>query len=1044
MTRPIDFGIPAIMMVTRCSRWFRLLVSLASLGSRAAQAGRFAPPRLRVPVALPWLLVIITVGVLSSSLLTAQTSAPYAAQEAPAPLPAEEAIRTLRLPEGFRAEVFAAEPDVRQPIGFCMDDRGRLWVAEAYNYPHHGTKPGDRILIFADHDGDGRFDERKVFCEQLNYVTGIEVGFGGVWVMSPPYFYFIPDRDGDDRPDGAPQTLLDGFGNHANSHNLANALAWGPDGWLYGTHGRTNWSMIGKPGTADAERKRFDGGVYRYHPTRHVWEAFADGTTNPWGIDWDDYGEAFVSNCVNPHLFHIIQGAHYEPWRKRTSSEHAYERIDTIADHLHYVGDKNVWKGLGTPEEDAIGGGHAHCGTMVYLGDNWPDHYRNTVFMNNVHGRRINNDTLRRVGSGYVASHAPDVVVWRDPWFMGVTLQYGPDGGVFVSDWSDTGECHSVTNTQRQTGRIYKITFGQPKPARTDLVHASPDELVALQKHTNDWYVRHARRLLQERAASGYTMEAARGQLRAMLQQETSTPRRLRALWALHAIGAADTSFLLALLQDRDESIQAWAVRLLTDRLPIDDPITDRLQALATSTRSPRVRLALASALQRLDSHDRWDLAAALADHGEDAQDANLPLMIWYGLEPLATVDASRFAALLSNARIPTVQRLGMRRLMSVPPLDTSLSLATSRLVECPDASTARSMLAGLIAGLAGHRELPMPANWTAARARLLAWNDAEITDLAVRLGLIFHDAESQQRLRDLAVDPSQPDAARRSALDALIAHRADNLESVLLRQLDDLATRDVAVRGLAACSPPGIAAALLKRYANFPPELRQEALQTLAARSDSGSQLLDAIDAGQVPLSDLTALTIRSLRMLRDPQVAARVQERWGATREASQETKQAIDDIRQQLTTDALREANLPLGRSLFQLHCGNCHRLFDAGGQIGPNLTGSQRHHLDYLLENILDPHASVARDYQLHLVEMVDGRIVSGLILEDTERIVTMQTAGERITIARSDIERLESSRQSLMPQGLLRGWTPEQIRDLFGYLMSDQQVPLPAP
>lgn len=1033
------------MIVNGCTRWFRLPVSPASLDTRVAPAGRFAPPGPRVPEALlRMLLVVVAAGIFSSSRLPAQTNVPYAAQEAPAPLSPEEAVRTLRLPEGFRAQVFAAEPDVRQPIGFCIDDRGRLWVAEAYNYPHHGTKPGDRILIFADHDGDGRFDERKVFYEQLNYVTGIEVGFGGVWVVSPPYFYFIPDRDGNDRPDGPPQTLLDGFGNHANSHNLANALAWGPDGWLYGTHGRTNWSMIGKPGTAEAERKRFDGGVYRYHPTRHVWEAFADGTTNPWGIDWDDYGEAFVSNCVNPHLFHIIQGAHYEPWRKRTSSEHAYERIDTIADHLHYVGDKNVWKGLGTPEEDAIGGGHAHCGTMVYLGDNWPDHYRNTVFMNNVHGRRINNDTLRRVGSGYVASHAPDVVAWRDPWFMGVTLQYGPDGGVYVSDWSDTGECHSVTNTQRQTGRIYKITFGQPKPASTDLVHASPEELASLQTHTNDWYVRHARRLLQERAASGDTMEAARGQLRAMLQQETSTPRRLRALWALQAIGAADTGFLLKLLQDRDESIQAWAVRLLTDRLPVADSITDRLQSLAKSSRSPRVRLALASALQRLDSNDRWDLAAALAGHGEDAQDANLPLMIWYGMEPLATVDAARFATLLSQARIPTVQRLGMRRLMSVPPLDTSLSLATSQLVECSDASTARSMLAGLIAGLAGHRELPMPANWTAARARLLAWNDGEIAGLAVRLGLIFQDAESQQRLRDLAVDPSQPENSRRSALDALIAHRVDGLESVLLRQLDDQATRHVAVRGLAACEAPGIAAALLARYVNYPPELRQETLQTLAARPDSAAQLLNAIDAGQVPLSDLTALTIRSLRMLRDPQVAARVQERWGATREASEETKKAIDDIRQQLTTDRLREANLPLGRSLFQLHCGNCHQLFDAGGQIGPNLTGSQRHHLDYLLENILDPHASVARDYQMHLVETVDGRIVSGLIVEDTDRVVTLQTASERVTIARADIDRLEGSRQSLMPDGLLRGLTPEQIRDLIGYLMSDQQVPLPAP
>jgi len=315
------------------------------------------------------------------------------------PLSPVEAARTMIVPDGFQVTLFAGESDVRQPIGICTDDRGRLWIAEAYNYPNHGTTPGDRIIILEDTDGDGRADERTVFYDGLNYVTGIEVGFGGAWVMSPPYFYFIPDRDADDRPDGPAEVLLDGFGNHANAHNLANGLAWGPDGWLYGTHGRTNWSKLGKPGTPDEERTVYDGGVYRYHPTRHVWEPYADGTTNPWGIDWNDYGEAFICNCVNPHLFHVIYGAHYEPWRNRESSRYAYQRIPTIADHLHFVGGNNVRNGFGTPEEDAAGGGHAHCGTMIYLGDNWPDRYRSTFFTNNIHGRRINNDLLARHGS---------------------------------------------------------------------------------------------------------------------------------------------------------------------------------------------------------------------------------------------------------------------------------------------------------------------------------------------------------------------------------------------------------------------------------------------------------------------------------------------------------------------------------------------------------------------------------------------------------------------------------------------------------------------
>jgi putative membrane-bound dehydrogenase-like protein len=268
---------------------------------------------------------------------------------AQAPLPPEEAARTMIVPKGFQVTLFAGEPDVRQPIALSIDDRGRLWVAEAYQYPSHGTAAGrDRIVILEDTDRDGRHDRRTVFYEGLNYVSGLEVGFGGAWVMSPPFFYFIPDRDRDDRPDAAPVLLLDGFGNHANPHNMANNLAWGPDGWLYGTHGRTNWSTPGKPGTPKEERRVFDGGVWRYHPVRHGWESYTDGTTNPWGIDWNDHGHAFINTSVDPHLYHVIQGAHHEPWRNRDSGRYAYQRISTIADHLHYTGAVLVQAGLGS------------------------------------------------------------------------------------------------------------------------------------------------------------------------------------------------------------------------------------------------------------------------------------------------------------------------------------------------------------------------------------------------------------------------------------------------------------------------------------------------------------------------------------------------------------------------------------------------------------------------------------------------------------------------------------------------------------------------
>ena len=567
-----------------------------------------------------------------------------------------EAAKTMQVPKGFNVTLFAGEPDIKQPIGFCIDDRGRLWVAEANNYPDKKAGKKDRIIILEDTDGDGRHDKRIVFYDKLEYVSGVEVGFGGVWVMSIPNFYFIPDKDYDGVPDGEPVVLLDGFGTHANSHTIANGFAWGPDGWLYGTHGITNWSLLGKPGTPKEKRRRFEGGVWRYHPVRHVWEAFAIGTTNPWGIDWNEFGHAFVCNCVNPHLFHIIQGAHYEPARNRPTGRFAYERIPTIADHLHFTNTKAIRAGIGTPEEDAAGGGHAHSGTMIYLGDNWPAKYRGDVFMNNIHGRRINHDRLARKGSGYTASHAPDVLRAADPWFVGVTLAYGPDGGVYVSDFSDTGECHHTRNTQKHTGRIYKVTYGKPKPWRGDIGKLSNERLAKLQSHPNEWFARHARRVLHERQANTSVLAKT-------LKSSRSVPLRLRALWALRVTGNLDEKKLEGLLQDSSEHLRAWAIQLLCENRKPSEAARAEFARMADEDKSPLVRLYLASAMQRLPLKQRVPVLAHLLANTEDKDDQNLPLMYWYATEPVVAADRVAAVKLLTACQIPKVRQFITHRM---------------------------------------------------------------------------------------------------------------------------------------------------------------------------------------------------------------------------------------------------------------------------------------------------------------------------------------------------------------------------------------------
>lgn len=955
-----------------------------------------------------------------------------------APLPPEEAARTMVVPEGFKVTLFAGEPDVLQPIALALDDRGRVWVAEAHQYPNRVKGPGrDRILVLEDTDGDGRHDRRTVVVEGLNYVSGIEVGFGGLWVMSPPSFYFIPLRD--DRPASAPVVLLDGFGDHANAHNMANNLAWGPDGWLYGTHGRTNWSLPGKPGTPKEQRTQFDGGVWRYHPVSHVWESYTDGTTNPWGIDWNDHGHGFMCTSVDPHLYHVIQGAHHEPWRNRDSSRFAYERIPTIADHLHFTGKVRVQDGLGSPAEDEAGGGHSHAGTMVYLGDNWPDRYRNGVFVNNTHGHRINHDIPARAGSGYTASHGRTLMQSRDPWYMGVSLRTGPDGAVYTADWSDTASCHSLRNTQRQTGRIHRITYGDARWDRVDV--ASLDDLTLVQRHLhrNDWHVRHARRILQERAAAGRDLTAAHAALHRQFAEHADVTRKLRALWTLHATGGLDADFLLRQLAHADENVRAWAIQLLgEDRNPPPAAVA-QFARLAANDPSALVRLYLASVLQRLDPARRWDIAAGLLARAEDVRDQNLPLMVWYGIEPLVRHDPDRFARLVAAAQFPLVRRHLARRASEPDARQDGLPAVVRELGRTSDATVIGELLEGIQAGLQGTRSVPMPAGWAELSARLRSHPAPAVAARARELALVFDDPAALRELRVQAADASVAADARRRALEALAARRPADLAPLLLQLTADAVTRRTAVRALADYNHPDTPAVLLAAYPTFDDAARQDVVQTLASRPAWAGLLLDAVVAGGVPRHHLTAYSARQIAQLGDPALGARLQSIWGELRPPGDDKTAEIARWRKALTPEVLARANVTAGRRHFQRLCASCHRLFDEGGALGPDLTGSQRTNPDYLLENIIDPSAGVSRDFQLHLIRTRGGRVVSGFVVAENDRTLTLASLNEQVTLPVGEIETRERLSQSMMPEGLLQGLTNADVRDLFGYLASPNQV-----
>ena len=469
----------------------------------------------------------------------------------------QESLARITVPDGFHVTLFAGEPDVRRPIAFDFDDRGRLWVIENYSHPEwKADNATDRIIILEDTDHDGQFDKRKIFWDKGRYLTGIAFGHGGVWIANTPELSFIPDRDRDDKPDSEPVVVLDGFQKSIN--NVLNNFHWGPDGWLYGAIGLSESSLVGKPGTSDEERTEIARGIWRFHPLRHDFEVVARGMVNPWGADFNEYGDLFTANTVTAHLWHIVPGMYCQGRGKETDNPHVYRRIQSIANHLHWGGGQ--WQSSRSGKQHSVaGGGHAHCGGMVYLGNNWPEQYCGKFFTNNLHGNRINCDQLVPNRSTYAGVHDKDVLFGNDPWFRGMSVKYGPDGGVYVSDWHDFGECHDTDGGHRTSGRIYKVVFGEPEKWVVDLHTFTNVQLAELHLHPNEWFVRRARRILHERAAAGRDISEAVARLRAIFEDGDEI-KQLRVIWTRFVIDDLKDKDCLALLEHESDHLRRWGI----------------------------------------------------------------------------------------------------------------------------------------------------------------------------------------------------------------------------------------------------------------------------------------------------------------------------------------------------------------------------------------------------------------------------------------------------------------------------------------------------
>ncbi|HSU56026.1 MAG TPA: PVC-type heme-binding CxxCH protein, partial [Candidatus Dormibacteraeota bacterium] len=967
----------------------------------------------------------------------------------------EDAAKEMTLPPGFTATLFAGEPDVKQPIAFAIDDRGRLWVAEAYTYPIRATEGQgkDRILVFEDTNGDGKFDKRTVFMEGLNLVSGLEVGFGGVWVGAAPQLMFIPIADGDEpKPAGPPEVLLDGWA-YQDTHETLNTFTWGPDGWLYGCQGVFTHSNVGKPGAPDSERTKLNAGVWRLHPTRRVFELFAEGTSNPWGIDFDEHGQCIVEACVIPHLFHMVQGGRFTRQAGSHFDPYTYDDIKTFADHLHWAG--NQGPHAGNSRSASAGGGHAHAGMLIYQGDAWPQEFQGKLFMNNIHGACINMDIPERKGSGFVGHHAPNFIEFNDSWSQIINLEQGPDGSVYTIDWYDKNQCHhnDPNGHDRTNGRIFKVAYGKPNPGPVNLNKAKDEDLVFDLLNKNIFVSRHARRLLQERAAAGklhaQAAETARQLLgiapRKLQAKLTSAALgvdselgQLRLLWGLRAMGAAKEADLLKLLSAKGEYVRAWAIQFLCEEKNASAEALKQFARLAGEDRSPVVRLYLASALQRVAPPSRWEVVAKLETHAEDATDHNLPLMVWYAAEPMPTVDAKRALAMAETAKLPNLLNFTVRRTAALN-TPSAIAAITELLKNAVNESEQLDILGGLSSALKGQRKASMPEGWADVENKLGASGNAEVQALS----LTFGSANAVTALKKTLMDKSADAAARRMACDSLLAVKEPGMAPVLQGLLSDPELQGPALRGLAAYDDAKTASAILTVYPSLNDQHKRDALSTLASRAALAKPLVAAVASGGVPRKDLSAELVRQLRTLKNADLNQELEKVWGVMRESAADKQKEIAKFKAVFQAGGSQPGNASRGRGVFAKTCQQCHTLFDTGGKVGPDLTGSNRGDLDYVLQNIVDPNAVIPNDYKAWNLQTKDDRLITGILKQQDDKAVTLVTANETLVIPRNEIESLTEGQLSMMPEGLLQNLPDQEVRDLIYYLRGPAQAPMPA-
>ncbi len=953
-------------------------------------------------------------------------------------------LKSFQVSEDFRIELFAAEPDVVDPVEMVFDENGRVYVAEMLDYPDDpppGKPARSRIRMLEDVDGDGKFDRNVIFAEQVLEVSGMYPWKGGLIVTTAPDIVYMKDNDGDGKTD-IRKVLYTGFPK-VNPEGRITNLRLGIDNWIYAANNGAD-GRITSPDHPERPAILVRGADFRFRPDTGQAEP-ASGPTQ-FGMSMDDWGNRFLTqNTI--HIRHAVVPYQYLP-RVPMLEVGALSR--DISDHgkpdvrVFGLTKPQAWREQRTAirqqrytenqlnRVELVGGYFtAASGGTVYTGDAFPTEYSGNIFTGDVNGNLIHRDILTPDGVSFSARRARDGVEFlasTDSWFRPCNFANAPDGNLYFTDiyreFIETPE--SIPEAIKKDmdfwngdtmGRIYRIAPNKPRRQgnlKPGLGNASIEELVRQLENPNGWHRQTAQRLLLERAD-----RSAVGPLRALAAASANPLSRLHALWMLDGLGSVDAALVTEALKDSDPRVREHALRLaeafpalLDAVLPLAKDAAVRTQFQFAFTvgnwtgKDARVLTALGDLTARHPGDEMFHTAILTSAAGS-ASDL-YHLLVSRG----QTLDA-KFAVRIAGLIGAKHDVREMAKFFSAPLTVAGLN------------GLARGMKLAGVSGLAvpGAEAalLRIVSGKPAADLEDSAWDAARYLDLRQLVGKAALDA----------ADASLAPARRVTAIRALRGGRYQEIARALRKVLDSHPPADIqiaSVTSLAAFDDPSVGSTLLSYWKSLSPEARNVAIDALMNQKNRVPLLIKAIEDGGV---EPAALNVAArARLLEYPDRATADKARRLLANQSSDRTKVIQNHL------DALKLAGNPnRGKKAFDENCARCHMPRKQGGRVGPDLSGINNKTKEELLTSMLNPSYAIEPRFTNYLITTTDGRMFDGVIVSETPGAITLRGGSEEgdETVLRRKVAEIRASSISLMPEDLEKSMSKQDLADVIAYL-----------